>query len=448
MLQHSGLELGSLHYDVRNTFIHLLEEGHSNALVRSTSSPARICRGSSQFCMAQPANGGNANTDTQDGVLDRLLSEFEHLPPKQRKGTLAWQDRCEHIAGPTFNKDVASPRLEKQRYCSAASTTASEADLPESPPERWTTRRQRVNLRGHIARDKAAQKVVDESCAVTSPVAHSLNHPFFTAEPAMHMNMFQDVCGASMCENATAAGEMESWSYSYPTWQSMGCLFPESNSDFSLCPSAGMSTIVPVSLTARLSTPPQAVSCMRPSFGKLHHFHVETRGTGELSGDCRTFTKKEYQGRLSVITEAEVHSSGVTRHVVQFTSGELSAADGVGFVFSRTLPCPKNIKRITSIFVNRSGRICLRGGSDVVRSNTSVSKLKVGDWIEMIVDLHKTVATFTVWPANGASPTSAVFAFGSALVDLNIQVARAGQPLCGYLACVVQNLGVTTALCS
>lgn len=448
MLQHSGLELGSRHYDVRNTFIHFLEEDHSNALVRSNSSPARICRGSFQFCEAQPANGGNANTDTQDEVICRLLSEFEDLPPKQKKGTLAWRDKCEYIGGPAFGKDVASPRLEKQRYWSAASTTASEADLPESSPERWTTRRQRVNLRGHISRDRVAQKVVDESCAVTSPVGHSLNHALFTAESVMHMSMLQDVCGASVCENATAAGEVESWSYSYPTWQSMGCLFPESNSDFALCVPVGMSAVVPVRLNARLHSPPQAASCMRPSFGNLHHFHVESRGTGELSGDCRTFTKKEYQGRLSVITEAEVHTSGVTRHVVQFTGGELSAADGVGFVFSRTLPCPKNIKRITSIFVNRSGRICLRGGSDVVRSNTSVSKLKVGDWIEMIVDLRQTVATFIVWPANGAFPTSAVFAFGSALVDLNIQVARAGQPLCGYLACVVQNLGVTTALCS
>merc|ERR1719329_470334 len=137
-----------------------------------------------------------------------------------------------------------------------------------------------------------------------------------------------------------------------------------------------------------------------PNFAKLHRFHVETRKMGKLSEDGRRFTKMEFKGRLSLVTEDEVHSQGIMRYVVQFTAGELSSADGVGFVFSPKLPCSKNIQHITSIFVNRVGRICMRGGSEVVRSDVTVKQLELGDWIEMTVNLQDLIADFTVWPDN------------------------------------------------
>merc|ERR1719361_394054 len=58
-----------------------------------------------------------------------------------------------------------------------------------------------------------------------------------------------------------------------------------------------------------------------PPFGFLHRFHNETSRTGTLSEDGRRFTKEEFKGRLSVVTESEVRR-GVLRYAVQFTAGE------------------------------------------------------------------------------------------------------------------------------
>jgi len=53
--------------------------------------------------------------------------------------------------------------------------------------------------------------------------------------------------------------------------------------------------------------------------GFLHSFHVETRDMGTVTPDFRTFTKIGYEGRLSVVSESKVHTSGVQRYLVQFT---------------------------------------------------------------------------------------------------------------------------------
>eukprot|EP00434_Breviolum_minutum_P031333 symbB.v1.2.027706.t1/scaffold2863.1/size68590/9 len=101
--------------------------------------------------------------------------------------------------------------------------------------------------------------------------------------------------------------------------------------------------------------------------GNKHSFHQETKGMGMVRPDFRQFTKVGYEGRLSVVSESQVHQDGLHRYVVQFTAGELSRADGVGFVFSQRLPCAKNIQRIVSIFVNQRGRICMRAFSEIER---------------------------------------------------------------------------------
>lgn len=412
------------------------------AVVRSKSSPALLSEGKTQFCASNSKESSGTPDVNADGVLERLIKELQVplgsdsvpspplFPLVATSGDQAHQDFV-----------IPPPRLDKKCFWSVASTTASEADHSEVQFERAMPRRQR-GLHGQWLRDKAMQKVVDESCSVGSPfVGNRLSHGVFRSAPAANrMDVFQTFCpgDAGNAEIISQDCDAGAWNSAYPMSQPMVCMVPVNGS-------SPLTSCLPLQPPVVRPSNNQQYGHRGPTFGNLHHFHLESRGTGELSEDCRTFTKKEYQGRLSVITEAEMHSSGITRHVIQFTKGELSAADGVGFVFSRTLPCPKNIKRITSMFVNRSGRICLRGGSDVVRSNTSVSKLRVGDWIEMTVDLQKMVASFVVWPASGMCPSSAVFAFGSALNDLNIQVSRQGQPVCGYLAVVVQNVDVTIA---
>jgi len=427
--QSSGHFAESFQYEVRNTFIHTMEEDNS-ALARSKSSPAILFNNKTQFCGSKSQKGTSIPDSYDDGVLDRLLKAMQ-MPVESQ-----------HIPLPSLSNEnpqefmVQFPRLDKKFFRSAASTTASETDQSELMLEPAMPRRQR-GLHEQFW-DRTPQKTLNKSADV-SPC----DTGYFKSESAHGMVAFPlcDPGDGHSAEVIPKESGATSWNSAYPTAQPMVYMMPVSGApSYVSCLPIQLSPVAPLHLGNN-----QHHAQRGPTLGNLHHFHLESRGTGELSEDCRTFTKKEYQGRLSVITEAEMHSSGITHYVIQFTKGELSAADGVGFVFSKTLPCPKNIKRITSVFVNRSGRICLRGGSDVVRSNTSVSKLRVGDWIEMTVDLHTMVASFVVWPASGMCPSSAVFSFGSALEDLNIQVSRQGQPVCGYLACVVQNLGVTIA---
>jgi hypothetical protein len=192
------------------------------------------------------------------------------------------------------------------------------------------------------------------------------------------------------------------------------------------------------------------VQILKPQlpFGKLHRFHDETHSYGSLSEDCREFTKTKFGGRLSVITEDKVHTSGVHTYLVQFSKGVLSSADGLGFVFSPKLPCPKNIQRIVSIFVNSAGRICMRAQAQVMRSDVGVKPLELGDWITLVVDLHERVATVTVHPKNGGKASSAAFAFGEALMNARHLMPKLPSTVAGHFAFVVKNRGVAVKVSS
>lgn len=177
---------------------------------------------------------------------------------------------------------------------------------------------------------------------------------------------------------------------------------------------------------------------------------------GHVSPDFRSFCKVGYEGRLSVVSESKVHddSEGVLRYLVQFAGGELSRADGVGFVFSSRLPCAKNIQRIVSIFVNQRGRICMRVFADIIRASAFIKNLEVGDWVEMVIDLPNKVATFNVWPSTvtgwpalaGSPSSTAEFPYGNKLSKANQAGTKQVNLSCGHLACVVKNVGVTILL--
>lgn len=190
------------------------------------------------------------------------------------------------------------------------------------------------------------------------------------------------------------------------------------------------------------------ISSKGPQFAFHHRFHPETAKMGSVSPDHRTFTKEQYMGRLSVITEDRVHKEGIQRYVIQFCSGELSNADGVGFIFSNKLPCPKNIQKIVSIFANKTGRLCMRAFEEVVRSEITVKPLELGDWIELEMDLENGFATFTVWPVDGSIPSSATLNFGSALNSIRRVVPSIPECLSGYMAVVVKHTDVAVTLAS
>jgi len=207
--------------------------------------------------------------------------------------------------------------------------------------------------------------------------------------------------------------------------------------------------------SARLSAPPAVPPLgAGPPVGVLHSFHKETRNMGTVSADFRQFTKVGYEGRLSVVSESRVHTDGVHRYLVQFCAGELSRADGVGFVFAQRLPCAKNIQRIVSIFVNQRGRICMRVFADIVRASAYVKPLECGDWVEMSIDLDERVATFHVWPSTetgwpplqGRPSSTAEFQYGNKLGKLNQAGSKPVALNAGHLACVVKNVGVTVAI--
>lgn len=189
-------------------------------------------------------------------------------------------------------------------------------------------------------------------------------------------------------------------------------------------------------------------------FNNSHCFHLESSSMGSLSEDCRAFSKTRFHGQLSLVTEDQIHCRGVHRYLLQFSEGELSSADGVGFVFSSKLPCSKNIQRITSIFVNRVGRICMRAGNTVQRSDVSVKRLELGEWIEMIVNLEDLTAKFTVWTRDGLRASTACFSFDGMFQSLNDtwQLGR-GAPKAtdrltasGHFACLVKHQGVQVNL--
>lgn len=200
------------------------------------------------------------------------------------------------------------------------------------------------------------------------------------------------------------------------------------------------------------------------TFSNKHCFYEKMAQSGVLSEDARQFTKTRFDGRLSIVTENRVQGRGVHRYLMQFTEGELSSADGVGFVFSTLLPCPKNIQRIVSIFINRAGRICTRARSVIKRSDASVKRLDLGDWIELVVDLNEEVAYCTVWPEDGSRNSRATLAFGQILSGMLEEDARnqGGRwdyqriqnkkiediDICGagYFGCLVKNEGVTVTL--
>jgi len=196
--------------------------------------------------------------------------------------------------------------------------------------------------------------------------------------------------------------------------------------------------------------------CIGPPVGRRHSFHQETKGMGIVQPDFRQFTKVGYEGRLSVVSESQVHQDGLQRYLVQFTSGELSRADGVGFVFSQRLPCAKNIQRIVSIFVNQRGRICMRAFAELERASAFVKPLELGDCVELAIDLTNQVCCFNIWECTdsgwpdltGIPASSAELNFGARMSSLSQAAQKPVNLTVGHLACVVKNEGVSITLLS
>ncbi|CAE7387475.1 unnamed protein product [Symbiodinium natans] len=174
-----------------------------------------------------------------------------------------------------------------------------------------------------------------------------------------------------------------------------------------------------------------------------HRFHA--RGKAEIfAEDRRSFLKKQ-KGRLSLVSEDRVHKQGVERYQVSFLSGELSRADGVGIIFSQSLPKTSDIQQIVSLFLNRTGRLCSRVNQRVTRIASTLPQIELGDVIEVENDIDMRCARFTIWSARGADPSTATVSYGQVADQLT---SVQGQPIPGHLAVVVKHPGVSVSFLS
>lgn len=181
-------------------------------------------------------------------------------------------------------------------------------------------------------------------------------------------------------------------------------------------------------------------------------WHEESTRMGEVESSGKSFTKLEFDGRLSMVTESSVHRSGTHRYVMQVEQGPVSVADGIGFVFSESLPCKKNIQKIDSIFLNRKGKICSRVRNELEMLNTSsIGSIDVGTLVELIIDLDSLVAIFSIYsPPRGIDvETMAILVrdessfagwlTGTAAVSIESVISKSECKPVGHFCAVVKN---------
>jgi hypothetical protein len=161
-------------------------------------------------------------------------------------------------------------------------------------------------------------------------------------------------------------------------------------------------------------------------------WHSESSTMGVLSEDGRTFTKFEFDGRLSMLTDDKVKDSGVHRYLVHIDDNteNFSAADGFGFVFGDRLPCRKNIQKIDSIFINKRGQICTRVHNLPTVKHAETAPLDVGKFVDIVVDLDKLSIAFSVLDRD-------LLCLGSAAVEFGATTQITGKK--GFFCAVVKH---------
>lgn len=184
-------------------------------------------------------------------------------------------------------------------------------------------------------------------------------------------------------------------------------------------------------------------------------WHQESMLMGHTENQDRFFLKgAQYHELLSTLTESAIHYGGVHRYSIRFNqqpmSEGLSPADGVGFVFTNFLPCPKNIQKINAIFLNRKGIVCIRRKERVTRCKEFTTRpIQPGDYIFMQLDLNPENSTVAFWlepPESGGvtkgPPPGSRCAFSSCFP---LEHGRCVVDK-GVLTCVIKNKGVSAEI--
>jgi hypothetical protein len=221
-------------------------------------------------------------------------------------------------------------------------------------------------------------------------------------------------------------------------------------------PGSGMSFLAPTPQNHSFVPPANSIVHAHPDLPPIgdHRWHDESSSMGTLTVGMKEFTKVEYDGRLSMVTESLVHREGTQRYLVYITEGPVSVADGFGFVFSSTLPCKKNIQKIDSIFLNRKGRICSRSGNELeILNSSSIGMIEVGSIVEIIVNLDTLEASFALYspPAGVDAETLSILVrddktfsnwmTGSSKISMKSIVELSGRA--GHFCAVLKNKHTT-----
>ncbi|KFG49408.1 hypothetical protein TGFOU_208510 [Toxoplasma gondii FOU] len=141
-------------------------------------------------------------------------------------------------------------------------------------------------------------------------------------------------------------------------------------------------------------------------------WHADAAKVGLLSNNGRRFWKKRKAGMISLVYENALRSSHVHAYRYDILQGNVSAADGAGFVFANRVPCGKNIQTLWSVFVNRQGTLCKRMGQNLVRlPPPGLKPLEAGTSVYLLVDLDCKVAVFQMRTAAGTETPPRVVAF-------------------------------------
>ena len=166
-------------------------------------------------------------------------------------------------------------------------------------------------------------------------------------------------------------------------------------------------------------------------------FHDAISSMGYLSPDKRIFEKREFEGRLSMLTEDTVRSSGEHTFAVALGGSSLSPADGIGFVFGDKLPFRRNIQLIESVFINRKGQVCIRSQDRLLSMrNNFAAPLELGRVVEVKIDLENCYAKFTVF--DGAS--------GSWLGHAAVNFSELKEKSSGFFCAVLKNTGTALTI--
>lgn len=170
-------------------------------------------------------------------------------------------------------------------------------------------------------------------------------------------------------------------------------------------------------------------------FERRHRFfqHIASFGNLFEGGSC--FTKRGYNGLLSVVTEEHVHARGKERYVVQIVGGVISDADGIGFIFGAQLPCSQNVQRLTSIYLNRHGCICRRTRTCIDQTSLRLPALEIGDAVVVEVDLEARTVEFSLHRDEAVA--KAMYVYGEEVTE-NL----------GFCGCILKNSGTTLRFCS